>query len=318
MSESVVKQAVRAACRWYLRYFPLRDGKARLYAAWQESLLPPERFRAVRIDPGFWLRCDLWDPEQRKIYFFQQYHERYEARLIQTALKPGDTFWDIGANIGYFSLLAATVVGPHGRVVAFEPGHQAFQELQENIAINNFHQITAVPLAASDQEGTARLYLSKDQADTGANLFQGGARGAWEEVRTIPLDTFLKKNPYPPPQFLKIDVEGAELAVLQGAKTILTAHPPLLLVEMEDKTLGPAGVSKQDIADFLQPLGYQGAYLHKGRWHRLDEVMIAKGRNIFWFREDIPRHRQLLPTLRLAPPGRGDKPSPREKSASAN
>ena len=300
MSESSIKQAARAACRWYLRYFPLRDGKARLYQAWQESLLPPERFRAVRIDPGFWLRCDLWDPEQRKIYFFQQYHERYEARLLQTVLQPGDSFWDVGANIGYFALLAATVVGPAGCVVALEPGQHAFIRLLENIDLNDFDNIKVAQLAAADKVGYARLYSDQGQADTGANLFQGGERGDWEEVRTIPLDTFLKKNPYPPPQFLKIDVEGAELAVLRGARTILTAHTPLLLVEMEDKTLGPAGVSKQDIADFLLPLGYQGAYLHKGRWHRFDTVTQAKGRNIFWFRADIPRHRQVLPTLGLA------------------
>lgn len=299
MSELVVKQAARAVLRWYLRYFPLRDGKARLYQAWHAALLPAGRFQVARIDPGFLLRCDLADPEQRQVYFFQQYHERYEARLIQTALRPGDSFWDVGANIGYFALLAATVVGPTGFVVALEPGRQAFQRLQENIDLNKFPQINALEVAAADREGTARLYADLSQADTGANLFQGGERREWEEVRTIPLDTLLQNHGYPPPQFLKIDVEGAELAVLRGAHMILSAHAPLLLVEMEDKTLGPAGLSKQDIADFLLPLGYRGAYLHKGRWHRFDTVMQAKGRNIFWFREDSPRQRQVLSALGL-------------------
>ncbi|MGQ9920443.1 MAG: FkbM family methyltransferase [Desulfobacca sp.] len=300
MSESVSKQAARAVFRWYLRYFPLRDGKARLYRAWHPALLPPRRFQVARINPGFLLRCDLLDPEQRQVYFFQQYHERYEARLIQTVLQPGDSFWDVGANIGYFALLAATVVGPQGCVLAWEPGRQAFQRLQENIALNKFPQITALDVAAADREGTARLYGDLSQADTGANLFQGGDRQEWEEVRTIPLDTFLHDHPYPPPQFLKIDVEGAELAVLRGAETILTTHTPLLLVEMEDKTLRPAGLTKQDIADFLRSLGYQGAYLHKGRWHRFNVVTQAKGRNIFWFREESPRHRLVLPALKLA------------------
>ncbi len=300
MSEPIWKQTGRALFRWYLHRFPWRDGKVRLYNAWQEVLLPSSRLATAHLDPGFCLRCDLADPEQRKIYFFQEYHERYEARLIQTALKSGDSFWDVGANIGYFALLAATVVGPQGCVVAFEPGPRAFQELQENIAINNFGQVVAVPLAASDQVGSARLYLAKDQADTGANLFQGGERRDWEEVRTIPLDIFWQQNPYPPPHFLKVDVEGAELAVLRGAATLLRDHAPLLLLEMEDKTLGPAGVSKQDIADFLAPLGYQGAYLHKGRWHRASVLSQAKGRNIFWFQPDQPRHRQVLSDLGLA------------------
>lgn len=299
MFESLGKRAARTIFRWYLRRFPLRDGKARLYTAWHAGLLPATRFQVTRIDPGFWLRCDLTDPEQRQVYFFQEYHERYEARLIQTVLQPGESFWDVGANIGYFALLAATVVGPTGCVVAFEPGREAFQRFKDNIALNHFSQITALPLAASDREGTARLYLSPHQADTGANLYQGGERSEWEEISTMPLDTFLHRHSYSPPRFLKIDVEGAELAVLKGGAGLLAHHAPLLLLEMEDKTLGPAGVSKQDIADFLQLLGYQGAFLHKGRWHRLADISTAKGRNIFWFREDIPQHRQHLPALGL-------------------
>ncbi len=302
MPEAFWKPAARAVFRWYLRRFPLRDGKVRLYSAWQEALLPPERLAVARIDPGFRLRCDLADPEQRKIYFFQHYHERYEARLLQTALEPGDCFWDVGANIGYFTLLAATVVGPRGCVVAFEPGRRAFLALQENIALNHCHQITAVPLAAADQEGSARLYLDGDQADTGANLFQGGERRDWEEVHTIPLDTFLRQHAAPPPHFLKIDVEGAELAVLRGAETILRQHAPLLLVEMEEKTLGPAGVSKQEIADVLEAWGYRGAWLRKGRWTPVQQITTAQSRNIFWYRPDSHHHRRLLPILGLPAP----------------
>lgn len=304
MPESFCKRMARSCFRWYLRSFPVRDGKARLYQAWQAALLPAERFQITLIAPGFRLSCDLLDPEQRKIYFYQEYHERYEARLIQTVLRPGDSFWDVGANIGYFALLAATVVGATGCVVAFEPGQQAFQRFQENITLNHFDQITAVPLAASDRQGTSRLYRRPDQADTGANLFQGGERHQWEEISTISLDAFFKQHSYPPPQFLKIDVEGAELAVLQGAAAILTDHTPLLLLEMEEKTLGPAGLSKQDIVDFLRPWGYQGAYLHKGHWHRVSDINQAKGRNIFWFREDILWHQRPLRTLGVVAPAR--------------
>ncbi len=301
MPEAKMKKLGRAIFRWYLRAFPWRDGKVRLYEAWQRALLPPENFQIVVLAPGFRLRCDLRDPEQRKMYFFQEYHERYEARLLRTVLQPGASFWDVGANIGYFSLLAATVVGPRGQVVAWEPGPEAFQQLQDNIALNNVLQVYALPLAVADQEGTARLYLHGGEADTGATLFQGGARSQYHEVQTTTLDTFFRQHGGPPPQLLKIDVEGAELAVLQGAVSLLADHSPLLLVEMEEKTLRLAGLSRQDIVDFLVPLGYRGAYLQKGRWHRLQEIETVRGRNVFWFREDLPWHRRHLPVLGLAP-----------------
>jgi FkbM family methyltransferase len=302
MSEARLKKIARGIFRWYLHSFPLRDGKVRLYEAWQRALLPPENFQVIALAPGFRLRCDLRDPEQRKMYFFQEYHERYEARLVRSVLPPGASFWDVGANIGYFTLLAATVVGPQGRVVAWEPGPEAFQQLQENIALNGMPQVWALPLAVAAQEGTARLYLHGAEADTGATLFPGGARSQSHEVQTTTLDAFFRQHGGPPPQLLKVDVEGAELAVLQGAARLLAEHSPLLLVEMEEKTLRLAGLSRQDIMDFLATLGYRGASLQKGRWHRLQEIKTVRGRNVFWFREDLPEHRRHLPALGLATP----------------
>ena len=106
------------------------------------------------------------------------------------------------------------------------------------------------------------------------------------------LDGWLQQEGLRPPDFLKLDVEGAELAALQGAAGILTASRPLLLVEMEEKNLAAAGASKAAIQSFLQGFGYRAAFLRKGRWHPIDDVNLTRGRNLFWFNPALPRHRE--------------------------
>jgi FkbM family methyltransferase len=298
MAESLLKSMARTWFRWYLNRFPLRDGKARLYQALHKYLVPSERFMVAKIDPGFRLNCDLQDPEQLKIYFYGHYHERYEARLVKKLLSPGDNFWDIGANIGYFTLLAATALKNTGRIVALEPGGTAYRTLLKNIGLNDFTNITPVNLAASNSVGEAKLYLTAEIADTGANLFQAGdERTQCETIHTMPLDVFLTQEHLPPPQFLKIDVEGAELAVLQGATRILAEFSPLLLLEMEEKTLQAAGTNKAAIQTWLTPFGYQGAFLHKGRWIFIEDMSKSKGRNIFWFNPGKPWHQKKIRPL---------------------
>jgi FkbM family methyltransferase len=300
MAENLLKSTARQWFRWYLNRFPVRDGKARAYQAFHQILMPPERFMVAEIEPGFRLKCDLQDPEQQKIYFYGHYHERYEARLIRGALSPGEFFWDIGANIGYFTLLAAASLKNTGGIVAFEPGKTAYQQLRENISLNNFTNITAINLAVSNSAGEARLYLDTEIADTGANLYQAGDdRTQFEIIQIIPLDNFLAQEQMPPPQFIKIDVEGAELAVLQGATKILTKFSPLLLIEMEEKNLRAAGTDKTAIQNWLRPLGYQGAFLYKGRWYIIDDLQKTKGRNIFWFNPAKPWHLEKIRFLNV-------------------
>ncbi len=300
MAENLLKSTARQWFRWYLNRFPLRDGKARLYQAFHQALMPPDRYMVTEIDPGFRLRCDLQDPEQQKIYFYGHYHERYEARLIRGALSPGENFWDIGANIGYFTLLAAAALNNTGEIVAFEPGKVAYERLQENISLNNFTNVTAVNLAASNRGGEAKLYLATEIADTGANLYQGGnERTQFEIIHTIPLDIFFAQKKLPAPHFIKIDVEGAELVVLQGATEILTKSSPLLLIEMEEKNLTAAGTDKTAIKNWLGKIGYQGAFLHKGRWFVTDDMDKTRGRNIFWFNPAQSRHQQKIQHLNL-------------------
>jgi FkbM family methyltransferase len=294
MTQSGLKVAARELLRWYLNKFPLRDGKAYFYERWHQGLTPEDRYATVKLAGGFRMKLDLADPEQLKVYFYGHYHERYEAELIRRLLDRGEAFWDLGANVGYFSLVAAAALQNRGQIVAFEPGATAYQNLADNISLNPFTNIRLFNLAVAAKEGEARLYLSGDIADSSASLFGAASGGAGQEVvQTVSLDNFLAAQGLKPPDFIKMDVEGAELAALQGARGLISgSSPPLLLMEMEEKNLVAAGASRAAIQELLSGLGYRAAQLRKGRWLPLDDVQEARGRNIFWFNPDIPQHRE--------------------------
>jgi FkbM family methyltransferase len=283
----------REAFRWYLRRFPLRDGKAFFYKLLQGRLAPAEGWATARLVRGFSLRLDLADPDQRKMYFYGDYDERREAKLIQRVLAPGEVFWDVGANLGYFTLLAATRLGNTGRVVAFEPGQRAHERLTENISLNPCTNILVCNVAVTDQAGEAVLYSQPGLADGRANLYRAGDEQTESEpVRTVSLDGWRKQQGQPGPDFIKMDVEGAELAVLKGAEETLAASAPLLLVEMKEGIFQALGLDRNAIQELLGRHGYRPAGLERGRWRPYREVGEIISRNVLWLKPDLPRHRE--------------------------
>jgi FkbM family methyltransferase len=298
MPEFWLKSACRGIFRWYLSKFPLRDGKAFFYERFHTSLTPTDRYVVARLDKGFAMKLDLADPEQLKVYFYGHYHERYEADLVQQLLSGDEVFWDVGANVGYFTLVAATTLANRGQIVAFEPGKNAYARLTENLALNAYENIRTFPVAVTDGEGEAVLHLAGDIADSSASLYQTGQAQAGQEVcRTVALDHFLDSEGLRPPDLIKLDAEGAELAVLQGAQGLLADSPPLWLMEMEEKNLVAAGTSKAAVAQFLTGYGYRAAFLRKGRWYATADLAGVKGRNIFWFNPGVAAHRQKAARL---------------------
>lgn len=288
----------RAILRWYLRKFPLRDGKTFFYQRFSPGLTPPEPFVTAVLDAGFSMKLDLRDAVQRRMYFYGDYDERYEAKMIRRLLDKGEIFWDIGANIGYFSLLAAAALQHTGQVVAFEPGQAAYARLLDNIALNPFRNIAPFNLAVTDRQGEAALYLAAGTADGGASLYGAGPEvTARESCRTVALDGFAPSHALPGPDFIKIDVEGAELFVLRGARQILAASRPLLLVELKAGTLAASGTDKHEIQELLAGYGYVPSFPFRRKWYRAGDVSEVKSRNLLWFDPQVKAHREKTARL---------------------
>jgi len=288
----------RDILRWYLRKFPLRDGKTFFYERLSPRLTPPERFVTAALETGFSMKLDMRDAVQRRMYFYGDYDERYEAQMIRRLLDRGETFWDIGANIGYFSLLAAATLQQSGRIIAFEPGQVAYTRLVDNIGLNPFRNITTFNLAVTDQEGEATLHLAAETADGCASLYGAGPGVTAREIcRTVSLDGFAPSHGLPGPDFIKIDVEGAELFVLRGAREMLAALRPLVLVELKAETLAASGTDKHEIQELLAGYGYVPAFPYRRKWYRARDVIQVKSRNLLWFDPGVKAHREKAARL---------------------
>jgi FkbM family methyltransferase len=156
-------------------------------------------------------------------------HEIQVQQALVRSLRAGDHVWDVGANIGYLSLLAARIVGPQGRVVAVEPDPECADAIRANAALNALAQVEVVEAAASDRSGVAELVVVRDRLWT--RLASVGDHHESEqhvEVRTVALDDL----DGPPPTLVKIDVEGAELAVIAGMARLLREQRPIVVCEM--------------------------------------------------------------------------------------
>lgn len=155
-------------------------------------------------------------------------------QALQKYLRPGMIFYDLGANIGFFSLIAARLVSRQGRVVAFEADPEIAVRLRENLAYNKFTHAAVEEKAVWSEPATVSFARvdSNTSPDRGLGHVSTGDSAAANtiSVEAVSLDEFVLSQPAP--DFLKCDVEGAEAAVFQGAEQLLREKHPILLVEM--------------------------------------------------------------------------------------
>lgn len=179
------------------------------------------------------------------------YYEPITRAVILALLKPGMTFLDIGANIGFFSLATAVGAGPT-RIIAFEPNPKNFKILQANALANGLTNLTCEPLAISDYDGTATLYLT--ESDMSASLMKGFQAEDTQQigevaVRTISLDSYAAQKGLSGPLLIKVDIEGHEPAFFRGAaEMIATRTPDIILEVLYDQD--------PDLVSRLKSLGY--------------------------------------------------------------
>jgi FkbM family methyltransferase len=156
-------------------------------------------------------------------------YELAPTELVVAFLEPGDHFVDVGANIGYYTLLAARRVGPAGKVTAFEPYPPVRERLQRNIALNRLENVEIIASCAGEMNGQTYLAAPKHASNAGTATMQRAPAGDSIEVAVVRLDEAL---PGPPPALIKVDVEGNEASVFAGAKAWLSAEEgPTILFE---------------------------------------------------------------------------------------
>ena len=171
-------------------------------------------------------------------------YEEATTRLLKELLSPGMFFMDIGAHVGYFSLLAAREVGARGKVVSFEPDPSNFSLLVKNAELNGYGELAAFNVAISNRAGEVTLFLSGLDNGRHSTYRQDLPLRGNIPVQATTVDTFLEQQGWPEVDLVKIDVEGAEGDVLDGMSHFLKQrHAFGLIVELNPPLLVSAGVN---------------------------------------------------------------------------
>jgi FkbM family methyltransferase len=218
------------------------------------------RFRRLPI-AGIDLFVDILSGTGRLHYFYDEPYEPELAQAVRRLLRPGDVFLDVGANVGFFSVLAGRIVGESGRVVAFEPHPEALVTLKTAVALNHLTGVVEiVEMAVGSAPGSVRLYLSDDSVLSTTDPARSPARNHFAfdrsiDVRGIRLDDWFAQRPDLTPRIraIKIDVEGTECDVLEGMPGMLASCPAAaILCETE------AGSAADRL---LRSRGYEASFL---------------------------------------------------------
>lgn len=180
------------------------------------------------------------------------------CNVFARALREGDCAVDGGANVGFLTLVMSRLVGPSGHIYAFEPGSNNLPKLRRNLALNGCENVELIdrPLWSK-----ARYMVQLNEHDHGGyNSFWADLSKQVVDVRTVEtttLDTICLDRP---PKLIKLDIEGAELAALEGARILLQTKP-YIIVEMNEASFDRAGVSLESLREFLSERGYSAFML---------------------------------------------------------
>lgn len=245
--------------RLYTFNTPIGKGKYRLYqTALALCRFPPDNILAKTTD-GRLLQVDLTGKMHETVFFVGEY-ERAVTQMLSSVIKPGDVCFDVGANFGWYTTLFYQLsrvngsVGKTGTIHAFEPLPEVFRELRQNwILAGSPENVYLNNLAVGDENRVVNLHRFTDLpsghtslADMGKSDFQSF------QVQMITLDSYLIEKQISNVNFIKVDIEGAELMFLRGASKLFKQDiPPVFMVEMAIATTSGFGYTPNDLIDFI-------------------------------------------------------------------
>ena len=255
-----VKRAVAVtaffAARNYVRFFPFRWGKLRLDELCRDYINFYDVMQVVRTTEGAEILCSSRDLSQSAIMYFGMW-DPHITRYLRERLQPGDVLIDVGANIGYYTLVGSRLVGPTGKVVAVEASPRTFRALGENIRRNAAQNVRAINAAASRHRGTVQVFAGTPDNIGGTSIMP--RHGAAEAtVDAFPLADLLTREELGAASVIKIDVEGAEADVLRGIldSAHLLGKNTEIIVEVTPDWLSGADNSAETLLDEFRALGF--------------------------------------------------------------
>ena len=236
----------------YGHWFPYHPGKWRVFRLLMPLASPTWNCPRVFKRQGIWFELDLRHFIPRYIFYLGW--EVPETQFVESVVKPGWVIADVGANIGYYTLLFARGVGPSGRVYAFEPAASTYKILMKNISLNHTSKVRPYNMALGDSCGEVSLVQERDPKDY--RLAAPDKRSP-DTVPLTTLDCFVEEQGLNRLDLIKVDIEGCERRFLLGAKKSLARFRPILLIELNPLALRWFGATVEELVGDLLDSGYR-------------------------------------------------------------
>lgn len=260
---AVMRFFVVRPIRAYTRYAPWSKGKLLLYRSIAEHLWWLEGTVTSSTVFGKTLKVDAGDIIGKHIYYFGIWEPNL-THWIECRLQRGDLFIDVGASIGYYSLLASKLVGDSGKVVAIEPLPETFGRLEDNLKKNEVRNVRTINAAAWDKTEKVKIFASQKSLSGTTTLMSEWAN-QWHlkkqlEVDAAPLSVILKPDEIKTARLIKIDVEGAELHVVSDMVSWLsqTIDKFEIVIELSRSILEAEGKQVGDVLRLFARFGFRG------------------------------------------------------------
>ena len=239
-----------------------------------------------KLPEGFYMLLTPSEHIQQQLFWYG-YYEKALGDLIKKLLQPGYVFLDIGANIGYFSLLASNNE-PTSKIISFEPVKNLFEKLEQNISINTIKNITAFNVAVGDVNEEKELFISTPD-NLGMSSFREPENysGKKEKVKVVSIDSWFRTARLSKVDLVKLDVEGSELAALKGMQETLQDFKPLVIAEINPGTLRLFNLTPASVYDFLDKLDFTGYLIsERGKLEHVKKDKINQTVNVLFVHKE--------------------------------
>jgi len=208
--------------------FPLKFIPAKMQLPIMQGRLKGKKWIIGSSNHGCWLGSYEYDKQQ----------------LFEKSIAQGSVVYDMGGHVGFYTLLSSELVGTTGKVFAFEPLPRNLCFLKEHLRLNNVSNVTVIEVAVSDKSGI--ISFDEGPGSSMGHIAQDGKL----QVKTVALDEMIDKGELPTPDYIKIDIEGAEALALSGAKSMLAKSHPTIFLATHGSSV------HQECCRLLQSLGY--------------------------------------------------------------
>jgi len=268
---SLVKAALRGLVYTRLRAFPLSARNAIWWAEfmkrWPAIFMVRPYLLERQVETGARMRLGLIDVIERQLLLSGSWDDDV-GQFMSASVRPGSTVIDVGANIGYFTLLASTLVGDRGIVLAIEPSQRNLSRLCEHLWLNRAGNVLVLSLAAGRCNGVPSISFPTYN-NAGAATLRAVSTVQSQRTLQIALDDVFDAHSLSP-DFIKLDVEGYELEALKGMEHTLRRCKPMVVCELTESFLRELGQSARELLAFMEGLGYSCEVLS-------DRGGVAKG-----------------------------------------